>query len=144
MIKKTITYTDYEGEQRTEDFYFNLSKAELLEMDASADGGMEKQLNKIVASRNTKDLFGFFKDLILRSYGEKSMDGKRFIKSPELSKEFSQTEAFSEMVMSLLSDDKAATDFITGVIPSSLAKEVETYKKQNGGILPSTPAVLNG
>lgn len=129
MIKKTITYTDYEGNSRTEDFYFNLSKPELMEMDFSADGGMEKMIKKIVDAQDTKKIIEVFKDIILRSYGEKSPDGKRFIKvrdGHKLAEEFAQTEAYSELFMELATDDKAATDFINGVIPQSLANELAT------------------
>ena len=125
MIKKTITYTDYDGNTRTEDFYFNLSKPELMEMDFSATGGMEKMIKRIVDAQDTKRIIEVFKDIILKSYGEKSADGKRFIKSKELSEGFSQTEAYSELFMELATNDKAAADFINGVIPKSLAAEIE-------------------
>lgn len=125
MIKKTITYTDYDGNNRTEDFYFNLSKPELMEMDFSATGGMEKMIKRIVDAQDTKRIIEVFKDIILKSYGEKSADGKRFIKSKELAEAFSQTEAYSELFMELATNDKAAADFINGVIPKSLAAEIE-------------------
>ncbi len=127
MIKKTITYTDYEGNSRTEDFYFNLSKPELMEMDFSADGGMEKMIKKIVESQDTKKIIEVFKDIILRSYGEKSPDGRRFVKVRDghsLAEEFAQTEAYSELFMELATDDKAAAEFINGIIPQSLATEM--------------------
>ena len=127
MIKKTITYTDYDGETRTEDFFFNLSKPELMEMDFSATGGMEKMIKKIVDAQDTAKIIEVFKDIILRSYGEKSEDGKRFIKvrdGHKLAEEFAQTEAYSELFMELATDDKAATEFINGVIPQSLAAEI--------------------
>lgn len=117
MLKKTITYTDYEGMERTEDFYFNLTKAECVEMQWSAEGGMSKRLQKIVDTKDTKQIVEIFKDIILRSYGEKSDDGRRFIKSKELSEAFSQTEAYSELYMELSSDDKAAAAFINGITP---------------------------
>lgn len=127
MIKKTLTYTDYDGNERTEDFYFNLSKAELMEMDFSATGGMEKMIKKIVDSQDTKRIIEVFKDIILRSYGEKSADGRKFIKVQDgrkLAEDFAQTEAYSELFMQLATDDKAATEFINGVIPQSLAAEI--------------------
>lgn len=127
MIKKTITYTDYDGNSRTEDFFFNLTKAELMEMDFSASGGMEKMIKRIVDAQDTKKIIEVFKDIILRSYGEKSDDGKRFIKvrnGERLSDEFAQTEAYSELFMELATDDKAASAFINGVIPASLAAEI--------------------
>ena len=128
MLKKTITYTDYEGVERTEDFYFNLTKAECVEMQWSAEGGMAKRLQKIVATQDTKQIVEIFKDIILRSYGEKSDDGRRFIKSKELSDAFSQTEAYSELYMELSRDDKAAAAFINGITPKPAvaAPEVTT------------------
>lgn len=121
MLKKTITYTDYEGVERTEDFYFNLTKAECVEMQWSAEGGMAKRLKKIVDTKDTKQIVEIFKDIILRSYGEKSDDGRRFIKSKELSDAFSQTEAYSELYMELSSDDKAAAEFINAITPKPAA-----------------------
>lgn len=127
MIKKTITYTDYDGNERTEDFYFNLSKAELMEMDFSATGGMEKMIKRIVEAQDTKRIIEVFKDIILKSYGEKSADGRKFLKvidGRKLSEEFAQTEAYSELFMELATNDKAASEFINGVIPQSLAAEM--------------------
>lgn len=127
MRKETITYTDYDGIERTEDFYFNLSKPELMEMDYSATGGMDKMIKKIVDTQDTKKIIELFKDIVLRSYGEKSDDGKRFIKYRDghrLSDDFAQTEAYNELFMKLATDEKAATDFINGIIPASLAHEM--------------------
>lgn len=128
MIKKTITYTDYNGIERTEDHYFNLSKAEITEMNLSTAGGIKQMLDDAVAARDLPKLSAIFKDLILRSYGIKSADGKRFIKSKEISTEFSQTEAYSVLYMELLSDDTAAAAvaFINGILPSGMsAKNIE-------------------
>lgn len=116
MLKKTITYTDYDGNQRTKDYYFNLSKAELTEMRLSYSGGLEKTLEKIAAEQDSKRMFAHFKDLILRSYGEKSLDGDQFVKNETLSKAFEQTEAYSELVIELLSDADAAAAFVNGVV----------------------------
>lgn len=127
MIKKTLSYTDYDGNERTEDFYFNLNKAELMEMDFSASGGMEKMIKNIVDAQDTKRIIEVFKDIILKSYGEKSVDGKKFIKVRDghrLAEDFAQTEAYSELFMQLATNDKAATDFINGIIPQSLAAEI--------------------
>jgi hypothetical protein len=117
MLKKTITYTDYDGNKRTEDFYFNLSKAEVAEMEMSAEGGLTKTLEKIVAEQDGKRIIEMFKDLILKAYGEKSLDGKRFIKSKELSEAFSQTEAYSELFMELAMNAEASAAFVNGIIP---------------------------
>lgn len=117
MIKKTISYTDYDGNNRTEDFYFNLTKAEVMEMEMMTDGGLEKMINKIIQTTDTKKIIEIFKSIILKSYGEKSPDGRRFIKNDELREAFSQTEAYSQLFMELATDAKAATDFVNGVIP---------------------------
>lgn len=117
MIKQTIKYTDYDGNQREEDFYFNLTKAELMEMELSTDGGLQKKIERIVSSQDNKMIVEIFKDIIIKSYGVKSPDGKRFIKNDEVRDEFLQTEAFSELFMQLATDEKAASNFINGVVP---------------------------
>ena len=122
MLKKTIKYTDYNGVEREEDFYFNLSKAEIAEMELEIPGGMTAMLQRITASKDTPSLVKIFKDLILRSYGEKSADGKRFIKSTELKESFSQTEAYSELFMELATNAESASAFVNGIIPADVAK----------------------
>ena len=122
MLKKTVTYVDYNGVERTEDFYFNLSKAEVTEMELSVRGGLSAMLEELVKSGDNARIVEIFKDLVLRSYGEKSADGKRFIKSKELSEAFSQTEAYSEIFMELALDEKAAAAFVNGILPSNLVK----------------------
>lgn len=117
MLKKAIKYTDYNGKEHTEDFYFNLSSAELAEMELSVKGGYAEMITSIVEAEDTVELITIFKDLILKSYGKKSDDGKRFIKSKELSEEFSQMEAYSELFMELASDADAASAFVNGIIP---------------------------
>ena len=119
-----MTYTDYNGNERTEDFYFNLSKAELTEMQLSEAGGMTEFIQRIIDTKDTKKIIELFKDLILKAYGEKSLDGKRFIKSKELSESFAQTEAYSDLFMELATDSKAAAAFVNGIIPADLAKQV--------------------
>ena len=124
MLKKTITYIDYNGVERTEDFYFNLSKAEVLELEMGTTGGLTEMINKIVAAQDTPTLIKIFKDLVLRAYGEKSPDGKRFIKSDEIRDAFSQTEAYSNLFMELATDAEAASKFFNGVIPDNVDKPV--------------------
>lgn len=123
MLKKTITYTDYDGNERKEDFYFNLNKAEIIEMELSNDGGLAKFIEKIVAEKDSKKIVEIFKDLILKAYGEKSLDGKRFVKNQELRDAFEQTEAFSELFVELSSDAEAAAAFVNGIIPSYASKQ---------------------
>lgn len=122
MLKKTIKYTDYEGVERTDDFYFNLNKVEITEMEVSAEGGMTRKLEKIVKDLDQKEMVDIFKEIILRSYGEKSPDGKRFIKSKELSDGFSQTEAFVELYVEITEDEGKAVEFINGIVPQAPSK----------------------
>lgn len=124
MLKKTITYTDYNGVERTEDHYFNLSKAEIMEMELSTTGGLTEMIQRIVAAKDAPAIVKIFKDLILKAYGEKSADGKRFIKSAEISEAFSQTEAYSQLFMELATDADAAAAFVNGIIPSDLSKKL--------------------
>jgi hypothetical protein len=120
MLKKTITYTDYNGAERTEDFYFNLTQTEVAEMEMSTAGGLAEKIKKIVAAQDAPSIIKIFKELILKAYGEKSADGRRFIKSEALSTEFSQTEAYSVLFMELATNDKAASEFINGIVPTSV------------------------
>ena len=123
MLKKTITYTDFNGVARTEDFYFNLSKAELMEMELGTHGGFAEMLHKIVDANDAPTIMKTFKSFILKAYGEKSADGKRFIKSDEISNAFAQTEAYSQIFMELITDAEAAANFINGIIPAELAQQ---------------------
>lgn len=126
MIKKTITYTDYNNNERTEDFFFNLSKSEVMEMEMSTTGGLAEMIQRIVAAQDTPAIIKIFKDLILRSYGRKSPDGKRFEKSEELATEFSQTEAFSQLFMELATDADKASEFVNGIVPADIAAKAGT------------------
>ena len=125
MLKKTITYTDYNGETRTEDFYFNMTKAEIVEMEMSINGGMSEFMKKVASTQDAPTLISLFKDLVLRSYGEKSLDGKRFVKNDQLREEFSQTEAYSELFMELAFNAEKAAEFVNGIIPADVAKQIE-------------------
>lgn len=118
MLKKTITYTDYNGLERTEDFYFNLSKAEVMEMEMSTIGGIAETIQKIVQANEAPAIIKIFKDLILKAYGEKSPDGKRFVKSDDISAAFSQTEAYSQLFMELATDYNSAAQFVNGITPA--------------------------
>lgn len=118
MLKKTITYVDYDGNERTEDFYFNLNKAELTEMRLSVEGGLDAYIQKIVAAKDEKTIFSIFKDIIHKAYGEKSLDGRRFIKSKELSDGFMQTEAYPVLLEELGTNSEMASEFVKGIMPS--------------------------
>ena len=135
MLKKTITYTDYDGLERTEEFRFNLTKAELMDMELTTVGTFSKLMQKIIDEKDMVRLAKYFKELILKSYGVKSDDGKRFIKSPELSEAFSQTEAYSELYIELLSNSEYAVKFIQQVMPKDLDQS-EVAPAGNVTVLP--------
>ena len=118
MLKKTITYTDYNGTERKEDFYFNLTKTELMEMEMGTEGGLAEMITRIVNAQDSPAIMKIFKDLILTAYGEKSQDGRRFVKSSEISTAFAQTEAYSQLFMELATDADAAAAFVNGIVPA--------------------------
>lgn len=129
MLKKSITYTDYNGTERTEDFFFNLTKAELMEMEMSTAGGLAETIQRIVKAEDQPAIIKIFKDLILKAYGEKSIDGKRFVKSETLSTEFAQTPAYSELFMELSTNAEAASAFINGIVPADISKQIAEQNK---------------
>lgn len=116
MLKKTIKYTDYNGEEKEQDFYFNLNKAELLEMELSAEGGLEATIKRLMDEKNGREIVAMFKKLILQSYGEKTQDG-RFAKSEEATRKFTETVAYAELFTELATDADAAAAFVNGIIP---------------------------
>lgn len=122
MLKKTITYTDYNGVERTENFYFNLTEAELMEWQLTTNGGLADYLQKIIDAKDQPQLVTLFKKILLKAYGIKSDDGRRFVKSEQISEEFSQNPAYSIMYMELASDDDAAAAFVNGIIPAKLSE----------------------
>ena len=129
MYRKTMTYTDYNGEERTEDFYFNLTKAEITEMELLTEGGLKEKIERITKAKDVPEIIKLFKELIMKAYGIKSPDGKRFIKTEKLSEEFSQTEAYSDLFIELATNSGAASEFVNGIMPndmkaSSVALEV--------------------
>lgn len=123
MIKKTITYTDYNGNERTEDFYFHLTKAEIAKMEMSTVGGFAEMVNRIVAAQDQPAIIEVFEDLIKKSYGVKTPDGRGFDKDPKHLASFIQTEAYSQLFMELATDADAAAKFVNGVVPADLAKQ---------------------
>lgn len=123
MLKKTITYENFNGETVSEDFFFHLSKAELVELELSHDGGLSEALKRIVAAEDGKGIVAEFKNIIIGAYGIKSDDGRRFIKNQQIREEFESTEAYSALFMELVTNTDAAIDFINGVIPSGMAEE---------------------
>lgn len=127
MLKKTIAYTDYDGNDRSENFYFNLSKSEIMEMEFGESGGLAVILRKIIETNDMPRIISWFKRIVLASYGEKSVDGKRFIKSEEMREAFSQTEAYSNLFMELATNASEASKFINGILPRGL--DVPTDQK---------------
>ena len=131
MLKKTITYTDYNGVERTEDFYFYLSKADLMEMEMGTTGGFAEMIQKVVNAQDAPAIIKIFKDLILKAYGEKSADGKRFIKNDEIRDAFSQTEAYSQLFMELATDSDAAAKFVNGIVPADVSEKIQNNAETN-------------
>lgn len=123
MLKKTITFVDYNGVERTEDFYFNLSKAEIMEMELSTKGGLAEMINQIVAAQDAPAIIDVFKKLVLKAYGKKSADGRRFQKNDEITADFAETEAYSILFMELATDAEAAAAFVNGITPDVEGKE---------------------
>ena len=120
MIKETMTYVDYNGVERTEDFYFHLTQAEIMEMQLSTTGGLAEMIERIIAAQDAPAIIKVFKELVLKSYGQKSPDGKRFMKSDALSEEFAQTEAYSQLFMELATNADKAAKFVNGIMPANM------------------------
>ena len=144
MRSEKITYTDYDGNERTEEYWFNLNKAELLELEMSWDGGLQKVLKKITQEKDQKRIIEMFKMIIGKAYGEKSLDGKKFLKVDEegrslFQKNFVPTEAYSELFMKLATDETAASDFVNGILPKNLDDKIET-KGEPAKVLPGPGA----
>lgn len=125
MLKKTITYTDYNGNQRTEDFWFNLNKSELVELGLSKTGGLGAMLQRIIKEQNAPEIIKILKEILFKAYGEKSDDGKYFRKSEELSMNFSQTEAYNELFMDIFSDPEKSIAFFKGILPQDIQAEIK-------------------
>jgi hypothetical protein len=123
VLKKTITFEDFNGETVSEDHYFHLSKAELVEWEMSHAGGMQEALRRIIAASDGKAIIAEFKKIILGAYGIRSDDGRRFIKTQELRDQFESSEAYSTLFMELVTNADAASEFVKGVIPQNLAEE---------------------
>ena len=133
MVVEKIKYTDFNGIEREEEFMFNLTEAEITEMELTTDGGLSDSIKKIIAAQDTPQIIKVFKMLLLKSYGEKSADGRRYVKSEKLSEDFSQTNAYSQLFMKLATDDKAAVAFINGIMPDSMQ---EKAAGNNPGLTP--------
>lgn len=126
MLKKTIKYVDFDGNEREDTFLFNLTRAECIEMQADVDDGFDGLLKRISEEKNPKMILETFKMIVMKSYGEKSYDGKHFVKTPELAASFAATEAYSELLMELVTNSEAAAEFINGIIPKSSLPKAAT------------------
>ena len=126
MKKETITYVDFNGNERTEDFYFNLTKAEVMKMEMSTKGGLAEMITRVVQAQDQPAIIQIFEDLILKSYGVKTPDGRGFRKTKEITDEFKETEAFSQLFMKLATDADAAAAFVNGIVPADMAQQAGT------------------
>lgn len=132
MLQKKIKYTDFNDVERTETFYFNLTKTELAEMQNSKNGGLDKFMQRIVDTTDQPELMKLFKQIILKSYGIKSDDGKRFMKSEELSREFEESLAFDELFMSFMENPDELTAFVQGILPKDISSQIKNQKVITG------------
>ena len=130
MVVKTIKYTDYDGNEREETFYFNLNEAEITEMQYEQVGGLREFLDKITKSNDNVEIMKMFKKILLKAYGEKSADGRRLVKSEEISTAFTQTEAYNQLFLELVDGgDEAMSEFINAIIPQSIKeKSIQAIK----------------
>lgn len=124
MLKKTMTYVDFDGVTRTETFYFNLTKAEILNMELKEQGGLKQHIEKIIAEKNQPELIKLFQELIVLAYGEKSADGKLFRKSPEITERFTASQAYSDLFLELATSDTAAAAFVNGIVPKDVSDKI--------------------
>lgn len=130
MFVKTVTYEDYNGVQRTEDFYFNLTKSELYEMELATKGSMSELLTRIIRAKEYSEISSVFKMLLMKAYGEKSPDGKHFMKSDQISENFTYTPAYDIIYCELLSDAEAAAAFANGIMPAEIVARMNTEEVQ--------------
>lgn len=126
MIKKTITYQDFNGESHTEDFYFHLNEVEITELQFSKDGGLDKMLERIVNEQDNREIVAFFKELLIKSVGKKSPDGKLFVKNDEIRDAFIQSPAYPKLFMDMANSAESATVFVNGIIP-----KIPEFKKKD-------------
>lgn len=124
MLKKTIKYEDYNGNQREEDFYFNLNKTELIEMANSKSGGLDVLMERLVKQQNVKEILSIVKEIILKAYGEKSDDGKVLMKSEDISHKFECTEAFNVLFVELVENSDEALKFINALLPEDVRNKI--------------------
>ena len=130
MIKQTLTYLDFNGESRTEDFYFNLTKAELTEMELGTEGGLIAMMERIIAANSKPEIVAVFKNMVLKAYGEKSPEGRYFRKSDQIREDFASTQAYSDLFMKLASDSTFSAEFVNGIVPEMTEEEKAAAEKE--------------
>lgn len=130
MIKKTIEFVDYNGTPRKEEFYFNLSKTEVIRMELEIPGGLQNKINSVIASQDGAKIIELFDYFVDRSYGVKSADGRSLVKSVEALNEFKSTEAYSNLFYELVTNSDAASEFFNGIMPVIDEKVLEAAKKE--------------
>lgn len=135
MLSKTIKYVDYDGKSREETFFFHLSEAELAELEMTTPGGFQNYVARLVREENAPEMVALWKKMLLMAYGEKSQDGRRFIKSERLATEFTQTPAYSILFMELSTSAEAAAAFVNGVVPKSEKVGLELAERSVSAVL---------
>ena len=131
MIKQDITYTNFEGEQETETLYFHLNKVELMEMQVSEKRGLAQYITDIQKAENNKEIFRLFKEIVLRAYGERSEDGKKFIKNERLREEFEGSLAYEELMVKIVTEAVFASKFVNGIMPAGMADQIAARMGQD-------------
>jgi hypothetical protein len=139
MLRRPIKFVDLDGVEREEEFLFNLSKTDLIKMEAETEGGLHYRIDRITREKNVAKLIQEIAEIVKLAYGERSDDGKRFVKSPEISKAFSETPAYDALIWELSTSDEAAATFFKGVMPQELEAEVQKLIDQQGIRLPTLP-----
>lgn len=141
MYVKEMEYTDFNGVARKEKFYFNLTKAEILDMELGKTGGLTEYIQKILAAQDTPAVMALFKQLLLKSYGVKSDDGRRFIKNDQVREDFEQTQAFSDLYMLLALNDDEASKFINAIVPEDMKVSDDQKAQFVKELVPATAEV---
>lgn len=139
MYVKEMEYTDFNGVVRKEKFYFNLTKAEILDMELGKAGGFTEYIRKIIEAQDTPTIMALFKSLLLKSYGVKSDDGRRFIKNDEVREDFEQTQAFSDLYMELALNDEEASKFVNAIVPADMQVSAEQRAQFAKELVPTQP-----
>lgn len=142
MFKKTVTYRDFNDVERTEEYFFHLSTTEVLKLEKNKDGSLSEQLEKIQRDEDEAAMLDMITKLVLLAYGEKSEDGRRFVKSDKLVEEFTETEAYSQIFLDIMTNENELIDFITGILPKEMSQEVQKAMKEQEKLVPMSSSEL--